>query len=108
MNSMTRKIIAAAEYDKFPLEEWGELLQSVPLEALYGAVGAIHGTGTSGEQKTARRESLTAALNARLVDRQVHTMERLERAATFLMWVSIAVGVVGVLAAVFVPLALRG
>lgn len=98
------KILAAVQNQR-PDHEWMQVLEESDEPALVAAIGLLWSTGIAGEERTARREAVVACLQRKLVSRQVHTMERLERAATKLMWVSIGVAVIGVFVGIVMPLA---
>jgi hypothetical protein len=78
--------------DKF----MAQVEQAEPDEVLRLLIARLGSTGTTGATWEALRDATNAVMNSRLSANQVGAMDRLNKSTTRLMWVGIAVAIVGV------------
>jgi len=76
-------------------------------DMLYALISRTGYTGSIGAEYEAVRETALAIHQARLTDKLVATMKRLNQSATILYWVGIAVAIVVGIAEIVVPLIVR-
>ena len=82
-------------------------LKAADLDTLYSVMSQSGMTGQIGAEYEAVRDTAAAVLQARLTDKLVGTMERLNKSATILYWVGIGVAIVVGVAEVVVPLIVK-
>ena len=82
-------------------------LKKADSDTLYAFVSQTGSTGLTGAEYEAARQTAVAILQARLTDSLLTTMERLNRSATILYWVGIAVALIIGVAQILVPLFVR-
>lgn len=83
------------------------VLKASENDMLYAVISRTGYTGSIGAEYEAVRETTLAIHQARLTDNLVLTMTRLNRSATILYWVGIAVAIVVGIAEIIVPLIVR-
>ncbi len=88
-------------------DEFLESLRNLSPEVIAAVMAKLASTGETGQKFNALRDSCNAILQSKLSLGIITTMERLDKAATFLAWVGIVLTAMIGIAQIILPLFLK-